>query len=705
MVKKLTMKSIFILLMLHICFIVSNEAIAQEKPAKSPMDVPAIYSLNNNELRITYNNQTIFQGTIESHGNSFYKDEISTNKDSVINQVMNLTSENGKPITLTGFISASNEGIACEADRKDDSFYIVRNSVGLSHSLRNRAVYDRLGDWLLSVDYSAKVIIEPVGQSDTATQFKITISGDEIALRFKPAFYQKHRGLSYFNPWEYHVWKKPVTGWCSWYAYFQQIDEAKIHAAADLLSQTLKPYGLEYLQIDDGYQQDPVSFAGSWLIPNKKFPHGMDSLAAYIHKEGLKPGIWTYTSFTDKDSAFAHKSLFVQNDKGAPAYGRWVGYPLDGSNPDAIDKIVKPLYVGLRNMGWDYFKVDALRHLRYEGYNSHSAYFTQKNIHLVEAYRNVGQSIRNVIGRDHYMLGCWGIRPELVGIIDGCRIGDDGFNYAGLAQFNSFNNIVWRNDPDHIVLSDKEAYRSCMATSLTGAAFLLSDDPERYKTKRVEAAIRSMPVLFTQPAQVFDVDPSRSMYINQADAELSGAGPRVFDASRHTITDLFLLEINKPYENWMLLGRLGDQYKTINFNDLGLDASEKYLVFEFWNKKLSGIFSNKFEPGDINPAFNCQLFCIRKYLGRPQLVSTNRHVSCGALELKDMEWNDHTLEGVSQLIADDTYTLYIYEPEHYVMKNFNCPGATIISTEKTDNLRVITLKAHQSKEVKWAINY
>jgi alpha-galactosidase len=686
-------------------YVFSTIAYGQQSTVQDPPDAPAVYRLNNNELQIEYNHQLVFLGRVITDGNAYYKDEVSEEKNGLVNQVMNLTSSNGKAITLVGYISGSEEAIPCESDRKGDGFYMVRNSVGLSHSLRNRAIYDRLSDWLLSVDYSANVRIEPIERSDTMTRFKITISGDEIALRFRPRFYQKHRGLSYFRPWEYKVWQMPIVGWCSWYAYFQNIDETKIHTAADVISQTLKPYGLQYLQIDDGYQQEPVNFANSWLIPNKKFPHGMDSLASYIHEKGLKPGIWTYTSFTDKDSALAHKELFVQNDNGEPAYGRWVGYSPDGSSQEAMNKIVKPLYEGFKKMGWDYFKVDALRHLRYEGYNSNASYFKNRQIDRVTAYRNVARTIRDVIGRDHYMLGCWGIRPELTGIVDGCRIGDDGFSYAGLAEYNSYNNIVWRNDPDHIVLSDKEAYRSCMVTSLTGAAFLLSDNPERYKTKWVEPAIRSIPVLFTRPAQVFDVDPSRSMNIGQVDAQLSGAGPRVFDASRHTITDLFLLEINKPYENWMLLGRTGDQYDSINFNDLGLDTSQQYIVFEFWTKHLNGIVKNSFKPGNISPVFNCQLFCIRQYMGHPQLIATNRHISCGALSIKEMKWESKTLSGVSQLIAHDLYKLYVYEPDNYEVGKIECPGAKIMDIEKQGKTRIITLRAEKSETVDWKISY
>ena len=203
----------------------STIAYGQQSAVQDPPDAPAVYTLSNNELRIEYNHQLVFLGSVITDGNAVYKDEVSEEKNGLLNQVMNLASSNGKAITLVGYISGSGEAIPCESDRKDDGFYMVRNSVGLSHSLRNRAIYDRLSDWLLSVDYSANVRIEPTEQSDTMTRFKITISGDEIALRFRPLFYQKHRGLSYFRPWEYKVWQKPIVGWCSWYAYFQNIGE------------------------------------------------------------------------------------------------------------------------------------------------------------------------------------------------------------------------------------------------------------------------------------------------------------------------------------------------------------------------------------------------------------------------------------------------------------------------------------------------
>ena len=93
------------------------------------------------------------------------------------------------------------------------------------------------------------------------------------------------------------------------------------------------------------------------------------------------------------------------------------------------------------------------------------------------------QQIRDVIGSDAFLLASWGPRPELIGIIDATRLGDDGFGYGGFAQFNSFNNVVWRNDPDHIEIARADGFRSATITSLTGSLLMLTDRPEVYRQR------------------------------------------------------------------------------------------------------------------------------------------------------------------------------------------------------------------------------
>lgn len=77
----------------------------------------------------------------------------------------------------------------------------------------------------------------------------------------------------------------------------------------------------------------------------------------------------------------------------------------------------------------------------------------------------------------------------------------------------------------------------------------------------MEPAKRAALVLFTYPGQAYDVDSGRSENLGRVDVEVSGSGPRVFDASQDPEVHLFLLEINEPFERWMLLGRTGDEYE------------------------------------------------------------------------------------------------------------------------------------------------
>ena len=571
----------------------------------------------------------------------------------------------------------------------------------------NRAVYDRKNDWVLSVDPSnetSDLKIVPVESKVNSNKFRLDINGSEIVFRFRPRYYQKHRGLNYFEPWNYKVWDKSIVGWCSWFAFRGAVTEKDIMETADVISQKMVPFGLDYLQIDDGYQQ-VMGAPEKWIKPNNKFPSGMDGLAKYISSKGLRPGIWTAVSFTDKNFVMNNKTLFVTDSTGNPVSDKYIMYAIDGSNQEALDKIIKPVYHSFRQMGWQYFKLDGLRHLRYEGYNSNTDYFNRKKTDRIEAFRNVAKAVRIEIGKDNFLLACWGIRPELIGIADGCRIGNDGYGYESLTKYNSFNNIIWRNDPDHIELNKKEAYRSCMATSLTGSLFMLTDKPEIYNTSIIEPALRSIPVLFTLPGQIFDVDPSGSDMIGHVDTDLSGSGARAADASRTSPYDLFLLEINKPFENWLVLGRAGERSSYISFADLGLPTENEYLVFEFWSKKYLGSFTGGFDMGPIDSWYNCQVFSIRKRVAHPQILATSRHISCGGLELRNVTWQNNVLSGKSDIVANDAYTIYLSEPPGVKLKEFSCERVKITGNKKEGMVRQITIVSNFSLTIIWKAEY
>ena len=672
-----------------------------------PPNEPAIVEIANDRIVIRYHGGVIFEGTLSGSAGVARATVNAYRTGHAVDQVIALTaSSSAGPLGLAGVVTGSGEAFPAEADRPLRGMPVVRHASGLSRNLRNHAVYDRKWDWALSVDDQprTRTRITPVVDTGAARTFRLEASGREILLRFRPRFYQQHRGLRYFEPWTYAIWPSPVAGWCSWFAFFDKVTEGDIKRTADVVAATLAPFGYEYIQMDDGYQR-ATGAPEFWLQANQKFPSGLAALAGYIKGKGLKPAIWTNAAFSQTDVAERHKEWFVRDPKGGLARGNWIDLIVDGSNPDALAALVRPIYRELRGQGWEYFKLDALRHLRYEGYNAYGGHFAAKGVDRAEAFRAYVRSVREEIGRDRFLMACWGVRPELVGIADACRIGTDGFSFAGLAQYNSFNNVVWRNDPDHIELSEREAWRSTMVTSLTGSLFLLTDKPERYLGEYAEPARRAVPVLMTVPGQLYDVDPSRSAELWRADVEVSGRDPKPFDASLEPGAHLYQLDIERPFGSWVVLGRTGGDIDRIPFEQLGLEASSEYVVFDFWEKRLHGTFSRSFAPGVVPARYNSQVFVIRERLAHPQLVATSRHITGGGVDLLDLSWDGSRLSGRSRVVAGDPYEIYVTVPAGHALGQASCAGAPADAPVRDGALARFTCRSDTSREIDWSVTF
>ncbi|MCL5097206.1 MAG: NPCBM/NEW2 domain-containing protein [Candidatus Omnitrophica bacterium] len=87
----------------------------------------------------------------------------------------------------------------------------------------------------------------------------------------------------------------PPMGWTSWNCFGPNINEKVILEIVDAMVATgMKDAGYEYVNLDDGWQDDPtVNADGLPLFNKEKFPHGMRYIADYVHSRGLKFGIYS----------------------------------------------------------------------------------------------------------------------------------------------------------------------------------------------------------------------------------------------------------------------------------------------------------------------------------------------------------------------------------------------------------------------------
>ncbi|PRZ01644.1 glycoside hydrolase family 27 protein [Marinilabilia salmonicolor] len=110
--------------------------------------------------------------------------------------------------------------------------------------------------------------------------------------------------------------RTPIMGWSSWNNYHVNISEEIIQSQADAMAASgMKEAGYSYINIDDGFFGGRNE-NGGLLAHKKRFPSGMKALADYIHKKGLKAGIYsdaginTCASYWDQDTIGSGMGLY-----------------------------------------------------------------------------------------------------------------------------------------------------------------------------------------------------------------------------------------------------------------------------------------------------------------------------------------------------------------------------------------------------------
>jgi alpha-galactosidase len=85
----------------------------------------------------------------------------------------------------------------------------------------------------------------------------------------------------------------PPMGWASWNHFFCDYNEQTIRAEADaLVSSGMRDAGYKYVVIQECIARDRDA-QGNLIVDSARFPSGMPALVAYIHRLGLKAGIYT----------------------------------------------------------------------------------------------------------------------------------------------------------------------------------------------------------------------------------------------------------------------------------------------------------------------------------------------------------------------------------------------------------------------------
>lgn len=502
-----------------------------------------------------------------------------------------------------------------------------------------------------------------------------------------------------------------ANGWCSWFYTYEHVSADEILANARFAARHLKPYGFEYIQVDEGWQQGH----GQWEA-NGRFARGMQWLAEQIRGLGLKAGIWVAPYVVSEEADIFSRYpewLLKDSDGGLLRVGPWPDensdwarhetpkrYGLDITHPGAAQWLHELMDKIAKRWGFEMVKID------FVAWSLLSAdRFRQAGVTPAQAYRKGYEIIRAAVGPRCHLLEC-GPGPLSTGLIDSMRIElDQNYGYAdatwqqyfghsassgpAAAKRYYFHNRTWVNDADHLclhLLTLPQARAAASLIGLSGGNVMAGDRLSELDPVKLEILTKVLPS-FGQAARPVDL----------------------LDSDRPGV---LALEITKPFGQWTVAGFFNGSLTDpvvyrLPLARLGLEGQTTYLVYDFWDERFAGEIA-----GDIRvavPPGSVKLLAFHAKSGLPQVVSTSRHVVQGAFELETVVWDPvtATLSGVSTGPPGTSHHVAVYLPGPRPWRQgagplFRDRGGYCLNRVDSHIVRVI-LHFNKSRSIQWRV--
>ena len=345
--------------------------------------------------------------------------------------------------------------------------------------------------------------------------------------------------------------------------------------------------------------------------------------------------------------------------------------------------------------------------------------FTKKNVTAIEQVVESLKIIRKSAGNDVIIEG-EGIYGPAIGYVDLQRVTTDNHPFwyrpvSGIPALGNnlkndllstfLHNKFWFNHRENVILRDFSSphyYGKRMENNENAVEPILPD--EEVKTEITAYVLCGGPMLLTAPMKKLMENKKRFDLISKFLPHY-GKGARMVDVfNGKTQPYFYLLPIERDFENWNVLGLINWDDTPGNFEislfDIIPETVDNYHVFEFWTEKYLGIIKDKIKIDAVAP-HGAKLFCLKKNLNRPQLISTNLHLLQGAVDIKTVTYNEseRTLVVSVKHFIQKNGKLFIYCPDEYKLKNVS-GNAAHISVEQKENLLIVSFDNQGLTELK-----
>jgi len=149
----------------------------------------------------------------------------------------------------------------------------------------------------------------------------------------------------------------------------------------------------------------------------------------------------------------------------------------------------------------------------------------------------------------------------------------------------------------------------------------------------------------------------------------------------------------------------GEQAAT---GSLGLDASKNYYVYEFWSDRFLGKLAGSAKLEVPLAAGEARMYSVREVLDHPQVLSTNRHLMQGYVDLANVKWDARAkhLAGVAKVVGGEPFRIVLAGNGHKPGKVSAQGAQGRIEAHPADpSLSVLVLERADNGDVAWRVEY
>ncbi len=188
------------------------------------------------------------------------------------------------------------------------------------------------------------------------------------------------------------------------------------------------------------------------------------------------------------------------------------------------------------------------------------------------------------------------------------------------------------------------------------------------------------------------------------DAFTGVADPQVYD-----------LELTPDWRQ-IVLFNTGEETATVSVDlsgdrangAIGLDPEAFFYAYDFWADRFIGRLDGTMRLEEELEPLHCAMISLRKVQDHPQVLSTNRHILQGWVDLENVKWNDATgqLSGTAQVVGGEAFRIVVANNGR-TPTSVNAEGATARLEPHVagEELSVIVLVRDSNGDVEWRLSH